>query len=793
MSDCLHCGLPIPGKSSGGKEFCCAGCQAAYGMVQGLGLEKYYSQRCIDPDIRPMRPDEDETLFDFSSYVKTEDDGISSLHLMIEGMQCAACVWLIESVLARQAGVVHARINMTTRRLVLKWHPDKADISELVGLIGQLGYKAAPFDPLVLGEETRAYEKNLLISMAVAGFAAGNVMLFSVSVWAGYFQGMGPATRDLMHWLSALIALPAVAFSGVPFYRSAIIALKAGRTNMDVPVSIAVLLASGMSLFETVRGGEHVYFDSAITLLFFLLVGRYLDSRARGRARSMGEHLLALGARAITILDDNGIRHVVPPTKVAPGMRVLVSAGERISVDGRVVDGISDIDTQLINGESIPAVAKPEIDVFAGTMNITSPLIIRVTAVGEDTLLAEILRLMELAEEGRARYVAIADRVSALYAPVVHSLALIAFIIWWLVVGAPWQQALMISVAVLIITCPCALALAVPAVQVVASGRFLRRGMLLKSGTALERLAEVDYVVLDKTGTLTMGRPELSNRDDINNDDLELAAAMAAVSKHPLSRAITRVVGDGVTPIEGVQEVPGAGLLLKTDAGEIRLGRRDWCGVDDSVAATGPELWLVRPDFSPICFAFVDRLRSDAAKVVNELQGMGLGVELLSGDRIETVAQIAKTLNIKNWNAGFTPTDKAARLTELAAEGRHVLMVGDGINDAPALAGAHVSLSPSSAADISQTAADIIYQGDKLAPVIEALEVARRADNLIKQNFALSFVYNASTIPLAMLGLVTPLIAAIAMSSSSLVVIGNSLRLGGLGRLGSQSGERGKN
>ncbi|MDH3335907.1 MAG: heavy metal translocating P-type ATPase metal-binding domain-containing protein, partial [Rhodospirillaceae bacterium] len=701
MADCLHCGLPVPDKSAGGNEFCCSGCEAAYGMVQGLGLESYYRRRCIDPDVRPMRPDEEKTVFDFSSYIKTEDDGTAALHLMIEGMQCAACVWLIESALARQTGVTHARINMTTRRLVLKWHPKQIDAATLVGIIGKLGYKAAPFDPMVLGAETKAYEKNLLISMAVAGFAAGNVMLFSVSVWAGYFQGMGPATRDLMHWLSALITLPAVAYAGVPFYRSAITALKARRTNMDVPISLAVLLASGMSLLETVRGGEHVYFDSAITLLFFLLVGRYLDSRARGRARSMGEHLLALSATAVTVLNDDGSHYVVPPGKVSPGMRVLVSAGERISVDGKVIDGISDIDTQLINGESTPDIAKPDTQVFAGTINLTSPLSILVTAVGEDTLLAEILRLMEAAEEGRARYVAIADRVSALYAPVVHGLAMVAFIGWWLFAGVPWQQALMIAVAVLIITCPCALALAVPAVQVVASGRFLRRGMLLKSGTALERLAEVDYVVFDKTGTLTMGMPEISNQSEISKSDIMFAATIAAHSKHPLSRAIMRAAGDGIVLAKNVEEVPGSGLLCKTEDGEIRLGRRDWCGVEDHPPARGPELWLMRPSHPPLCFTFVDRLRIDGAKVIDDLQQMGLGVELLSGDREETVARVAKELSIKSWSAGLKPTDKVARLAEIANSGRRVLMVGDGINDAPALAGAHVSLSPSSAADIS--------------------------------------------------------------------------------------------
>ena len=782
MSECLHCGLPVPDNSAGGQEFCCAGCRAAYGLVRGMGLESYYQRRCIDPNIRPMRPEESEAIFDFASYVKIEPDTTATVHLMIEGMQCAACVWLIESVLARQNGVIQARINMTTRRLVLKWRPEEASVDELVALIGNLGYKAAPFDPVVLGAETRAHEKKLLLSMAVAGFAAGNVMLFSVSVWAGYFQDMGPATRDLMHWLSALIALPAIAYAGVPFYRSAITALRARRTNMDVPISLAVLLAAGMSLFELMRSGPHVYFDSAVTLLFFLLVGRYLDSRARGRARSMGEHLLALAATAVTVLEDDGTRRVIPPTQVASGARVLVSAGERIAVDGTVEEGLSDIDTQLINGESVPALAEPGKPVFAGTLNLTSPLTVRVTAVGEDTLLAEIIRLMEAAEEGRARYVAIADRVSALYAPAVHGLGLVAFLGWWLFAGAPWQQALMTAVSVLIITCPCALALAVPAVQVVASGRFLRRGLLLKSGTALERLALVDHVIFDKTGTLTEGRPELNNLSDIKIDDLAFAAAMAVASKHPLARAMVRAAGGKTALVKGVNEVPGAGLSLGFDGGEARLGRGDWCGVEGQPPPTGPELWLARPNLEPVRFCFSDNLRKDGAKVVAALQGRGLTVELLSGDREETVAGVAQTLGIEQWRSGQTPTDKVERLAEHAAAGKRTLMVGDGLNDAPALAAAYVSMSPSTAADISQTAADVVYQGAQLAPVLEALDVARQADRLIKQNFALSFVYNAATIPLAMLGMVTPLIAAIAMSSSSLVVIGNSLRLGWPGR-----------
>jgi Cu2+-exporting ATPase len=548
---------------------------------------------------------------------------------------------------------------------------------------------------------------------------------------------MGEATRGLLHWFSALIALPAVVYAGRPFFASAWAALRHGRTNMDVPISIGIVLACAMSLFETVRGGEHAYFDSAVMLLFFLLVGRYLDRRARGRARGAAERLLALGVGAVTVLDADGRQRALPAAQVAAGAAVLVAAGERIGIDGRVTGGVSEIDAALITGETTPQPVGPGDPVFAGALNLGAPLKLEVTATGEDTLLAEIVRLMEAAEQRRARYVVLADRVARLYAPAVHSLAFATFLGWVLIIGAPWQLALLYAVAVLIITCPCALGLAVPAVQVIASGRLLRGGILLKSATALERLAQVDTVVFDKTGTLTLGRPTLDYGGPVDAAALTLAASIAAASRHPLARALVAAAPD-VATVDGVVEVPGAGLRWQGPDGEVRLGNRVFCSIAETEDASGPELWLARPGRMPVRFAFRDELRGDALAVVAELRARGLAVELLSGDRAPIVANVARALKIDRWRAACTPADKTARLEALAAAGWRVLMVGDGLNDAPALAAARVSLSPASALDISQNAADAVFQGDRLRPVAEVLEVARRADRLIRQNLGLA-------------------------------------------------------
>jgi Cu2+-exporting ATPase len=766
-SVCAHCGAAMAGAG----RFCCAGCAGAYELIQQLGLGRYYAGRHLDPATRPPRPDEE--VIDAMSHAVVAADGTASLHLLVDGLHCAACVWLIERALEHDPAVLEARVNLTTRRLLIRWRGGAAAGAPLVDLVRRLGYRVVPYDPACLRNLAASDEQRLLRALAVSGFAAANVMLLSIAVWAGLDGGMGSATRGLLHWISALVALPAIAYAGQPFFRSAASALKRRRTNMDVPISIGVTLAAAMSLYETMIGGQDAYFESAAMLLFFLLVGRYLDARARGRARSAAERLLGLMAEPATVIGADGAPRRVPAATVGIGATVLVAAGERITVDGTVTTGRSSVDKSLVDGESLPDAIEPGSAVLAGMTNLVAPVSISVTATGERTFLAEIVRLMEAAEQGRARLVALADRVARLYAPMVNGLALATFACWLFFI--PWPQALLNGVAVLIITCPCALGLAVPAAQVIASGRLMRRGILLKSATALERLAEVDTVVFDKTGTLTLGRLELTAPPP-DAAALRLAAGLAAASRHPLSEALRRAA-PGAAALPGVIERPGAGLAAATEAGEIRLGSRGFCGVATEQDDGLPELWLARPGKPALRFVFGDRLRPDAAAIVAALRRSGKRVMLLSGDRRAAVSPLAAALGIEEWRAGLKPGDKVAILADLARQGRKTLMVGDGLNDAPALAAAWCSLSPATAADVSQTAADIVFQGASLAALGEVLAVARRSLAIIRENIGFAVVYNGVAVPLAVLGLVTPPLAALAMSISSLAVVGNALRL----------------
>jgi P-type Cu2+ transporter len=769
---CAHCGLP----AASGRRFCCPGCAAAYDIIQGLGLGRYYRQRVLLAGARPPKPEPAER-WDLGRHVVSRADGAQELTLAVDGLQCGACVWLIEQVLAQEPTVLAGRVNMTTRRLRLAWRGTPEDADRLVGRVEALGYRLVPFDTSALVAAQDRTWRTLLRSLAVAGFAAGNVMLISIGIWAGQrgaaADRIGPATVGLLHWVSALIAMPAIAYAGRPFFVSALAALRQRRTNMDVPITVGVTLVTGMSLAETIAGGAHTYFDSAITLLFFLLVGRVLDHRARGRARATAEQLLALRTIDVTVLQDDGTTLRRGQQQVAEGDRVLVATGERIGVDGVVERGTGMLDASLVTGESLPVTAEPGIAVFAGTLNLGAALTVRAAATGDATLLAECVRLIEAAEARRGRFVVLADRVARRYAPAVHLCALATFLWWFFVVDVPVSQALLTASAVLIITCPCALALAVPAVQVIATGRLFRGGMLLKSPTALERLAAVDMVVFDKTGTLT--EPLLALVGQSNTDEVREAAAMAASSRHPLARSLAAAAGP-VAPVDGVTEHPGQGLSRMTPDGEIRLGSRAFCGNPDD-AATAPEMWLTRPGAAPVRFGFDERPRADARATIRRLLDMGMTVKLVSGDRPGQVARVASILGIDDWRAGCSPVDKVALLEDWGAHGSKILMVGDGLNDGPALAAASVSASPATAADVSQTVADLVFQGADLAPVAVALRTARQARTVMWQNLVLSIGYNAVMVPLAVAGWVTPWLAAAAMSSSSLLVMANSLRL----------------
>jgi Cu2+-exporting ATPase len=717
------------------------------------------------------------------AFVRRKEDGSGHIDFLVPEMHCAACIGKIEDGLAGLPGVSRARANLTSHRVGIDFDPAAGDPDAMLAAIEHAGYTARPFDALAFdAANSDPVGSDLVRCLAVAGFAAGNIMLLSVSVWSG----ASDATRELFHWLSALIALPAIAYAGRPFFRSALRSVAGGALNMDVPITIGVLLAAAMSLYETATGGAHAYFDAAVSLLFFLLVGRFLDYRMRDVARSAAARLTSLSARSAPRLAADGSTALVPIADIMPGDTVRVAVGERLPVDGVVVAGASDVDKSMLTGEAEPEPLREGGLAYAGTLNLTGPLTIRVTARSRDTLLAEIVRLMEAAEETSGRYVRLADRISRHYAPFVHILAL-ATVVGWLLVGAGWHMALTTAVAVLIITCPCALGLAVPAVQVVASGFLLGRGIMVKDGSALERLAEVDTVVFDKTGTLTDGEPRLSLMPAVTPGERALAAALGSQSRHPLARALAAAAGPSgaVAPaLDAVVEHPGDGMEGRLGDRIVRLGRRDFVGGAEDEAAPGEsEIWLRVGDAAPLRFGFQDRLRSDAAETVAALQARGLRVLLLSGDRPEAVRRAADAAGIAEWRAGCRPADKAEALAALAAEGHRVLMVGDGINDAPALAAAFVSMSPASAADISQAAADIVFTGRQLAPVTTARDVARLARRLIRQNFVLAIGYNLIAVPVAILGFATPLIAAIAMSTSSVLVTGNALKLPLLMRL----------
>ena len=694
------------------------------------------------------------------------------LMLSIPQAHCATCISTVEDGLAALPGIRNARVNLTLKRVLVEAEP-QVTAESLIPHLARLGYEAYELDAGVLSAtETDRQGRELLMRMGVAGFSMMNIMLLSVAVWSGATD----ATRDLFHWISGMIAIPTVVFAGQPFFRSAWAGLKAGRLGMDFPISLALVLASGISIYETWMSGRHAYFDAAVMLTFFLLVGRYLDHRTRAVARSAAQELAALEVpRAIRLTA--GVEETLNVADLRPGDLVLVRPGGRMPVDGVVVAGTSELDRSLLTGEVMPVQAGPDRVVSAGEVNLTGPLQVRVTAAGRDSSLSRMAELVAVAESARTRYTTLADRAARAYSPLVHLLSFSAFGYWMWATGGDVRFAINISAATLIITCPCALGLAVPAVVTAASGKLFRKGLLIKSGSALERLAEVDTVVFDKTGTLTMGAPEPTNLADHGPQVLAVAAALAGASSHPLAQSLAAAVqAAGVAPavLEDVAEVPGYGIEGRLGGRRVRLGRAEWVGAEaPAVTAT----CLALPDGTTHTFTFADALRPGAAEVVAEALAQGYKVKLISGDAPAPVADLAARLGIADWMAGALPQDKAAEVARLTAAGAQVLMVGDGLNDTAALAAAHASVSPASALDAARVASDIVLLGRDIAPVADALRIARQATRRMRQNFAISAAYNVVAVPVALVGLATPLWAAAAMSLSSITVALNAMRL----------------
>ncbi len=697
---------------------------------------------------------------------------------IVADMHCAACIGTIERGLLSMPQVCSVRANLTNRTVSVVWDADQGSGSEIMNFLKRLGFEANLHFP---GEATSQLVDEaggrLLKALAVAGFAAANIMLLSVSVWSG----ADAETAKLFHLISGLIAVPAVAYAGQPFFTSALKALTVRRLNMDVPISLAVVLALAMSIFESVTNGSDAYFDAAVTLLFFLLIGRYLDHLMRQRARGAVDRLVQLTSKGGVLIGEGKNPHYIDLAEISEGMRLRVNPGERLPVDGIVVCGSSDIDRALVTGESNTITCQPGDRLEAGVLILTGSIDVTATTDASNSFLAEISAMMDAAEQGRGQYVGIADRMAQIYAPAVHVLALLTFVGWMIYTGGDWHSSIYVAISVLIITCPCALGLAVPVVHVIGAHQLMRRGIMMRDGTAFERLAEVSTIAFDKTGTLTMGEPLVADSDGLDTINERLAKSLAGHSSHPAARAVAAHldVAHSVA-LSGVEEVPGFGVEARYRGKLVRLGRAVWVAeiaAADAANARSSGVAFAMQDEVICNFVLEDRLRPGAGQTVKSLTASGLEVEIVSGDHSSTVAAVAKVLGIEKQSCGMTPAEKIHHIQVLQQSGTQVLMVGDGLNDAPALAAAHVSMAPASASDVGRLASDFVFTRPGLDAVLTARAIALKTGQLVRQNFAFAIFYNCIAVPLAIAGQITPLIAAIAMSTSSIVVIANSMRL----------------
>lgn len=708
-------------------------------------------------------------------------------HFVVEGLHCPKCIREIEGTLSANDNINYARVNLSTQRLAIEWKKETRSsaerTNEVISALEKIGFKAFPFKSSDHLNKEDKIGKSLLRAMSIAAVTSALVMLLPFIISKIDIRSVSNIWLD--KWLAAIITIPGAAFSGIPFFRSAFTAIKGGRLNMDVPISMAVILTCGMSVFQTYIGSETTYYDAAVMLLFFLLIGRYLDHKMRNQARSVAHDLMSYKSSTAILVHEDDKTDEVAIELLVPGQTIQVIAGGRIPVDGTVIAGTSDIDTSLVTGETLPQKVQNGSAVYAGTININGKLKIKIDSTSGETLLDEIIELMETAEQGRAKYVRIADRAARIYAPVVHILALSTFLGWYFLSSIGWEASLTNAIAVLIITCPCALGLAVPVVQVVASSRLFTSGVLVKAADGLERLADIDTVIFDKTGTLTLGQPELANADDeaVTPFTLELAASVAKSSSHPLCRALIVACHERNIPTlasdSEVFEEPGMGLQTTINGLDVKLGNREWCGIHANYLPNNrySELWLSVKGAQPVLFCFKDRMRADAHDIVGWFIRRQMKVILLSGDRKDVVEEAAQELGLSRYKYSCKPQDKIEVIERMKLNGSKVLMIGDGINDAPALKAANVSISPSNAAEVSQNAADFIFQSQRMESIIRAFQISLASKKLVFWNFALAGIYNIIAVPFAAAGMITPMIAAIAMSLSSIIVTANALRL----------------
>ena len=798
-TSCFHCGQPVPAGShyqveidGHSQPMCCPGCQAVAQAIVDGGLTDYYRHRtATSVTAQNLVPEELENLTIYDqpevqrSFVTNEPRdaaAIKQASLILEGIVCAACVWLNERHVNALPGVLEFRVNYATHRAHVKWDDTLIQLSDILRAITAIGYIAHPFDP---GRQEQLYKKEksqALRRLAVAGLGAMQVMMLAVALYAGDYQGMESRMQTFFRWVSLLIASPVVFYSARPFFTSALRDLRRMQLGMDVPVALAIGGAYLASVWATLTRTGEVYFDSVTMFTFFLLAGRFLEMGARHRAGQAAEELVKLLPAMATRLTESG-EEVVAVAELAPGDRVRVKPGDSIPADGRVIEGSSSVDESLLTGESLPLSRSINDEVVGGTVNVESPLIIQVERVGEDTVLAAIQRLLHRAQTEKPRLAGLADRIAGYFVGVILLLALVVG--WWWWQHQP-DEAFWIVLSMLVVTCPCALSLATPAALTAATGSLTRLGVLTTRGHALETLARASHIILDKTGTLTTGRLQLQNISLRGSLDeaacLRIAAALEQASEHPVARALSHEVVD-VPLAREVDAVPGQGLEGLVDGIRYRIGQPAYVSelggqsLDARREGARTEVWLASEQEVLAEFSLSDSLRPEAAEAVTDLRRLGLLPLLYSGDSEAAVAKVAQQLGIENFCARMRPEDKLKAMHTLQANGALVAMVGDGVNDAPVLAGAQVSLAMGSGTQLAQASADMILLSEHLPHLPRAVEMARATLRIIRQNLAWAVLYNIIALPLAAMGYVAPWMAAIGMSASSLIVVLNALRL----------------
>jgi P-type Cu2+ transporter len=802
QSSCFHCGQPVPAGmdlvvnvDGVARRMCCAGCQAVCEAIIGNGLGEYYRRRAALPEsAREAIPEElaDLQLFDHpdfqQTFVRPLEGGEREADLILEGITCAACVWLNERHLAQLPGVVAVQVNYATRRARIRWCEEKIHLSAILEAVVGIGYRAHPYDPSRSEELARREQRAALWRLLVAGLGMMQVMMYALPVYISTADDMSPGVKALMQWASMLLTLPVIFYSAAPFFQRAWRDIRLCRAGMDVPVALGVGIAFGASAWATMACNGPVYFDSVSMFVFFLLGGRYLEMLARQRAVRGAEtlgRLLPSFARRLSA--DGLVEEHVPASRLVVGDRVLVRPGETIVVDGEISAGQSEVSEAWLTGESIPLTKNVGDWVLGGSLNGSGVLEVRAHRVGEATRLAIIRRLMERAISERPRIVEQADRVAAGFTVVLLVLAVLAGVSWWLIDPA---RAVQIVVAVLVVSCPCALSLATPVALTVATDALARTGMLVTRGHAIETLAKARHFVFDKTGTLTTGVMQVVNAVCCPgltvSQAVRYAAALELHSEHAIGRAIVAAAGEGVQAAEQVDIHPGSGVSGRI-AGEVfAVGQVQF--VEQCVGFPIPQeldshggeqtcVYLGQRGRWLAVLILDDQVRSDARGMLDGLQADGCRVSIFSGDSAAAVLRVANLLGVGDARAGLSPEGKHAALNELQAEGAVVAMVGDGINDAPVLAQAHVSIAMAGGTELARNQADILLLNDTLGSLLRGRHLAHKTQSVIHENLAWALVYNLLAIPAAMLGWVTPLIAGIGMGASSVLVVLNALRI----------------